>query len=122
MNYPMRFAATYYYDTRKPGIDLPISLRSGNQQKRLDAKVDTGASHCIFERKHGERLGFDIETGTAQFFGTATGSFLAYGHEAALTVLGIETTALVFFAADEYFTRNILGRIGWLRSRAPGID
>lgn len=42
------------------------------------------------------------------------GSFLAYGHEATLIVLGIEITATIYFAADEHFPVNVLGRVGWL--------
>jgi hypothetical protein len=85
------------------------------------AKVDTGASYCIFERTHGEVLGLDIEGGTPQIFGTAAGSFLAYGHEVTLSVLGIETITTVYFAADENFTRNVPGRQGWLNRVRLGL-
>lgn len=63
---------------------------------------------------HGEYLGIDVESGTPEKFGTATGGFLAYGHEVTLEVLDIETVSIVYFAADENFSRNVLGRTGWL--------
>lgn len=43
-----------------------------------------------------------------------TGAFAAFGHELTLSVLGIETFAKVYFAKEESFTRNVLGRQGWL--------
>ena len=46
--------------------------------------------------------------------GTATGTFKAFGHELILSVLGIETVSTVYFAENDYFDRNVLGRIGWL--------
>ena len=45
---------------------------------------------------------------------TATGYFYAYGHNITLKVLGIETISTVYFAKEESFTRNVLGRQGWL--------
>lgn len=123
MNHQLSFSAAYSYDSRKLGIELPIDLASAAMKIRLAAKVDTGASHCIFERSQGERLGLDIERGVPQRFETATGSFPAYGHEVTLNVLGVEITAMVYFAADEHFNRNVLGRVGWLdRVRFGLID
>jgi hypothetical protein len=55
-----------------------------NKSVELVAKIDTGASHCLFERHYGEQLGLEIETGIAQKFSTATGTFLAYGHNLTL--------------------------------------
>jgi hypothetical protein len=86
----------------------------GDEYRELNAKIDTGAENCIFERKHGERLGLEIETGEEQIFSTANSHFVTYKHELKLSVLGIETTSYVFFAKEESFTRNVLGRQGWL--------
>lgn len=119
----LSFAQSLSYDTNKIGITLPVLLQSPFDSVRLGAKLDTGASFCIFERKHGERLGFDIEAGTEETISTVTGKFLAYGHEVSLTVLGIEFYTTVYFAADESFRRNVLGRQGWLdRVRLGLID
>ncbi len=71
MNWQLSFSAIYDYDTRLDGIEIPITLQSGAIKRRLDAKIDTGASHCIFERQHGERLSFDIESGILERFDTA---------------------------------------------------
>jgi hypothetical protein len=123
MTHQLRFATAYNYDPAKTGIELPLKLSFSGVEIRLDAKVDTGASHCIFERQQGERLGLDIERGLAQRFETAMGGFPTYGHEVRLNVLGVETTATVYFAAEEHFNRNVLGRTGWLdRVRFGLID
>lgn len=119
----LSFAQSLSYDTSKKGITLPVFLQSPIDSVRFGAKLDTGASFCIFERKHGERLGFDIESGIEETIATVTGKFLAYGHDVSLTVLGIELYTTVYFAADENFTRNVLGRQGWLdRVRLGLID
>ncbi|MFN7930191.1 MAG: hypothetical protein U0Y68_20160 [Blastocatellia bacterium] len=71
----------------------------------------------------GEQLGLQIESGVPETFGTAAGAFLAYGHEVTLVVLGLDVIATVYFAADEHFTRNVLGRQGWLdRVRLGLVD
>jgi hypothetical protein len=72
---------------------------------------------------HRPQTGFEIERGIPQWIGSVTGDFLTYGHEATLKVLGFETTATVYFAAEEHFNRDILGRVGWLdRVRLGLID
>lgn len=123
MTHQLSFSSAYSYDPGKPGIELPLNLGYGAVQIGLAVKIDTGASHCIFERRQGERLGLNIEQGISQRFETTTGGFQTYGHEVTLNVLGIETTATVYFAADEHFNRNVLGRVGWLdRVRLGLID
>lgn len=54
---------------------------------------------------------------------TVAGDFLTYAHEVTLMVLGVETTTTVYFAAEENFSRNVLGRHGWLdRVRLGLVD
>jgi hypothetical protein len=123
MAHQLSFAAAHNYDTRQLGINVPVTLRSGAQAVRIDAAIDTGASYCIFERVIGEKLGFDVERGAPQWVGSVRGSFLTFGHEVSLAVLGIEVVATALFAAEESFTRNVLGRAGWLdRVRLGLVD
>ncbi len=110
----IEFAETYDYDTRLVGITVPVFLFDGQKTVEFKAKIDTGSSFCIFERKNGERLGIEIENGDEIRISTATSPFTAYGHELTLSVLGIESYAKVYFAKEESFTRNVLGRQGWL--------
>lgn len=108
------FDEVHHYDTLKTGITVSVILKFGNESVDFEAKVDTGSSFCIFERKHGERLGIDIQSGEEIRVSTATGYFIAYRHELRLLVMNIETISTVYFAKEESFTRNVLDRQGWL--------
>lgn len=56
------------------GIEIPISLRTDSAGPvRLPAKVDTGATCCIFQRDYAEQLGIEVECGEYREFQTATG-------------------------------------------------
>ena len=110
----IKFAETYKYDTMLVGITVPVALFDGAESSAFKAKIDTGSSFCIFERKNGERLGIEIESGEESRISTATDYFMAYGHEVTMFVLGIETVSTVYFAKEEWFTRNVLGRQGFL--------
>ena len=59
-------------------------------------------------------LGLEVESGRLQGFRTVAGSFAAYQHEVTIQTLGIEFSAVVCFAQDSTFSRNFLGRSGWL--------
>jgi predicted aspartyl protease len=121
MTWELSFDQLHCYDAGKPGITVPITLQSGMVEIDLDAKLDTGSSDCVFQRAYGETLGFDIESGYPQHFGTATGSFLAYGHAATLTISGFDFDAIVYFAEDESFNRNVVGRNGFLNRVRLGL-
>lgn len=110
----LTFDKTHYYNTLKPGITLTAILHYGPESVECEARLDTGSSHCIFKRAHGELLGLDIESTVAENIGTVTGSFKAHLHTVTIEVLGIRSEATVYFAADEHFTKSVLGRVGWL--------
>jgi hypothetical protein len=55
----LSFGASHNYDTRRLGIMVPVSLSHGGARVELHAKVDSGASACIFAPGHGELLDFD---------------------------------------------------------------
>jgi predicted aspartyl protease len=110
----VEFEEVYEYSIFKSGITVPIKLDFAENQVGFTAKIDTGSSHCIFEKKHAEQLEIELESGIELTFNTATGNFKAFGHELTLSVLGIETISTVYFAENDYFDRNVLGRIGWL--------
>jgi hypothetical protein len=96
-------------------------LKLSGKTVSLTAKIDTGADHCIFERRFGEELGLKIEDGIKQRFSTATGTFLAYGHNVALITEGLEFDSYIFFYENENQTTNVLGRFGWLDRIVLGL-
>ena len=63
----------------------------------------------------------DVETGTPLRLSTLTGTFDAYGHMLTVETLGYSFNVTVYFAAHESFTRNVLGRRGWLDQVRLGI-
>jgi hypothetical protein len=121
MTYHLNFEKLLNYEPGDVGINLEMTLKRSQRSVGLTAKIDTGASCCIFERRHGEQLGVAIEHGMRQLFGTATGQFLAYGHEVTLSVAGFEFDSVVYFASDEQIRRSVLGRFGWLDRMVLGL-
>jgi hypothetical protein len=116
----IEFTSSFRY-TSANGIEVPTELSCGPKRVGLVARLDTGAAHCIFERRYAEELGLDVESGRIQRFRTMAGSFVAYEHEVTIHTLDIEFFAGVFFAEDPHFNRNFLGRSGWLDRLRVGI-
>ena len=114
MDYGLRFSDRYSYDSRREGITVPVTLKTGSKRIELLAKIDTGASDCLFEHACGEMLDVRVEEGVRKTFATANSRFEAYGHEVSIEVLGIETTSTVYFFAERGIALNVLGRRCWL--------
>ncbi len=122
MSHKLEFEKVVLYDTGESGIPVNVELRLGSQFAAFEAKIDTGASFCIFAREHGEKLGIIIESGFLRYFNTTTGTFRAFGHGITLATEGFHFDSQVFFAADENFQTNLLGRHGWLDRVIVGIN
>src|SRR5438105_8911444 len=119
----LAFDTSHCYAGTTDGISVPATLSAGSRSVELLARLDTGAAHCIFERTYAEMLDLDINSGRLQRFQTMAGSFAAFEHQVTIQTLGAEFSALVFFAQDHGFTRNFVGRSGWLnRLRIAIID
>ena len=61
MPYTLSFTTLHSYEPAELGSSVPVELRSGGRLVAFTAKLDTGASFCIFQRTYGEALGFDID-------------------------------------------------------------
>jgi len=120
--FTLNFEKLALYDAGKVGISIDVRLELGGHSSEFTAKLDTGATACVFNRAYGEELELEIETGEIQRFSTTTGSFSAYGHYVTLNAAGFEFYPQVFFAEDEKFNRNVLGRNGWLDRVIIGIN
>jgi hypothetical protein len=121
MTYTLSFSFLHEYDLNHTGITIPIVLSLGNIEQAALAKLDTGASFCIFQRELGEALGLNVESGAREMVGTATEPFLVYGHDLTVSALGFDMEATVYFAARQGLPRNVLGRRGWLDKLRLGI-
>ena len=113
-DYELRFSDRRTDDSRLEGITIPAVLKTGRNKVEMLARIDTGASDCLFERAYGEALGIRVEEGVPRTYSTAIGPFDAYGHEISIQALGAKTTATAYFFADRGIERNVLGRRGWL--------
>jgi hypothetical protein len=121
MAYQLDFEKLVSFDDTGDGIALEAEIRYSDMSVKIEARIDTGAAYSIFERRFGEQLGLDIESGMRQRFGTATGGFYAYGFRVTLLTADLEFDSMVFFAEDAGFTKNVLGRITWLDNLALGL-
>lgn len=121
MEHQLNFEKLFTYDAGESGITINTTLKLSDKSVSFPAKIDTGSSFCIFERKHGEELGFEIEKGLFQRVGTATDTFLVYGFIVVLQTEDFEFDSLVYFAEDVNFRRNVLGRHGWLELVKIGL-
>jgi hypothetical protein len=54
MPYRMEFEHLLEYDTREAGIVISVALVFGQNSIDVAAKLDCGASACVFERSRGE--------------------------------------------------------------------
>ncbi len=114
MAYTFTFLNKHSYDTTKTGITVPVELTHGSNVVQVDAKLDTGASFCIFERTYGEMLGLNVESGAPEIVSTANGTFRVFGHRLIGVALDFQLEAMFYFAADEGIRRNVLGRRGFI--------
>ena len=108
------FESKHSYDTTRIGITIPVELSNGEGVVQIDAKLDTGASFCIFERSYGEMLGLMVESGAEELVSTANGTFQVFGHWLTVVALDFQFEAMIYFAADESIRRNVLGRRGFI--------
>lgn len=121
VSYRLGFSSRHVYDPCEPSITVSVRLSVGGVEVEDVAKLDTGASVCVFQRELGEALGLDVATGERLRIATVAGGFEAFGHEMSLAAVGVELDALIYFAADYGFPVNVLGRRGWIERLRIGL-
>lgn len=120
-SYALDFSQKHSYSSF-PAITVPVVLLSDvNTSIDFQAKVDTGSTYCIFERRYAEWLDLDLVSGTLTRIETPTGSFYCYGHELTVSVSDIEWQAVVYFAEHHAFRPSVVGRVGFLDRLRVGI-
>lgn len=121
MPFQLSFSRRERYSSLATGINLETTLRFGALFINCEAKVDTGAEVCLFQRAIGEALDIPIENGVKKRLETLTGVLTAYGHEVVLELLGLQLQTVVYFAESDEVRRNLLGRQGWVQLIRLGI-
>jgi hypothetical protein len=119
--YTLGFSHLHSYSSF-PAITVPVVLTSDlNTSVDCQAKVDTGSTYCIFEKRYAEWLDLDLSSGTLTPIETPTGSFYCYGHELTVSVFDIEWQAVFYFAEHDAFRTSVVGRVGFLDRLKVGI-
>lgn len=122
MSYQINYNLSFHYTTPEAGITIPVSLIAGERSAECQAKIDTGAEYCLFDRTYADRLGFDVESGHRLRMETLTGALTVFGHEVTLVTFDLAFDVTVYFAADYRVSRNLLGRNGWLNLVLLGLN
>lgn len=78
------------YESGLEGIIIPVHLLAAGREVELGARLDTGASSCLFDRSYADTLGLRVEDGVRQTYRTVMGTFTAYGHEVRIETFGLE--------------------------------
>ncbi|MDX1969363.1 MAG: hypothetical protein SFV23_19455 [Planctomycetaceae bacterium] len=119
----LAFEHQIIYGDSEEGIRLPTILSYGGKAVWTDACVDTGSKYCVFRYEIGRELGVEIESGIPLLMGPASGgSVETFGHEVILQTHNVAFDAVVYFARYPGLRRNLLGRVGWLRSIRIAIN
>lgn len=121
MPFSLDFAHLVEYDVGLSGISLDVSLKLGNRSTQFSTKIDTGSGECIFARSIAEELGIEVESVQDFRISAATGTFVTYRHPVMLSVVDYEFDVYAYFAGDENFNRNVLGRHGFLDRVVLGL-
>lgn len=121
MSHTLRFVARLDYDPALASILVPVRVTVGSTWVETEAKLDTGASHCVFAREVADTLGLEVEAGQRLRLRTVTGWFDAYRHEVTVTGVDQALDTTVYFAAEYGFPINVLGRRGWIERLRLGL-
>jgi hypothetical protein len=66
MPYQLNFEKLVLFGNSEEGIKLEVEVRYSDVSVKIDTRIDTGATYSIFERRFGEELGLEIESGMRQ--------------------------------------------------------
>lgn len=115
------FTWEYSYTDETEGINIPTYLGYKDQNIVVNAKLDTGATYCLFRNEHARDLGISVEDGIYMVLDTLGGPLEAFGHEVIIQTCDIAFQSVVYFAKYPNLQRNLLGRQGWLRKLRMAI-
>jgi len=116
-NLEFRFFHAYGTDE----VSLPVVLKSADRVANVLATIDTGSSHCVFQRLYGEALDLNIEAGERKMFRSAGGPVETFGHLVEIGAIDQSFESLVYFLVDPEIHKNLLGRNGWLDRVRLGV-
>ena len=108
----LAFDAAQHFTDALDGIEVPITLCIGRQSVELLAKLETGAAHCMFERKYAEMLGVDADR--LQRFRTGLGRLLPIDARSPFRRLGLSFQQSSSLPGTPHLTGTSLAvPVGW---------
>ena len=117
----INFVEEIRYRNTEAGITLKIELFYAGNHSTVSAKVDCGATVCLFSHEDGLDLGIPIEQGIPKRLNGLTGSLDAFGHEVTVQIGSITFQSTVYFAKYPGLPRNLFGLQGGLRNLKLGL-
>ena len=121
MAYQLNFTVRYKYNSAEVGITIPVALKTGNLIAEVEAKLDTGAEPCIFQREIADLLGLELAAGIPLRMGSLAGTLPTFGHRVVIQAFDFSFESTVYFAAIYGLPRNLLGRRGFLEHLDFGL-
>jgi hypothetical protein len=123
VEYNLTFAKQLIYDNEQDSISIATKIKYVDQKISFTAKLDTGASLCIFKRDLADELGIEVEnTEIAQRVRNANGDiFKVFGHFVTIEIADFEFECLVYFA-EKFLAANVFGKRGFLDKFKIAID
>ncbi|MEK7831496.1 MAG: aspartyl protease family protein [Acidobacteriota bacterium] len=122
MTWQVEYQRKACYQSLSHGITIETILRYGGLETSCNAKVDTGAEVCLFERSVADTLDIEVENGYRERFSTLAGGVVGYAHPIELETVGLRFQTYVYFAESYSIRRSLLGRQGWLQLVRFGLD
>lgn len=111
----LTFSRQIIYPDDEQGINFDVSLSIDDiNSVSVLVKLDTGSTFCIFQRKYAEALDLEVESGNKKSIRSAKGNFAVYGHTINLNFYDMQWETTIYFAQDEDFPVNVVGRNGFL--------
>jgi len=91
---------------------LPVTLKNEDKKITIQALIDSGADHNIFNAEIGEILGIDVKSGKKLYFwGTSGQKQLAYYHDIGIEIGGLEYECYCGFSYDiNHLPYGLLGQ------------
>lgn len=89
---------------------IPVTLRHGDREIRIEALVDSGASISTFQGDLAQVLGLTLEAGEKIYLQGIGGRVLGYMHEVQLQVGMVQMRCKIVFSNELISSVNLLGR------------
>lgn len=106
----------YYFNGEGYFPVIPLYVSVQNQQLKLHALIDSGATISVFKDEVAEQLGIEIERGKEIYLGGVGGRIKGYIHELRLEIAGKKFLCPVVFSREYLVSFNLLGREVFFKS------